>query len=87
MTTRGRHIAKAEVVGTWRLVSYEAGAGVYPMGKDAIGVLHYSPEGKVSVHIRADLRWRIECEACAAARSDVGAARPHGLARHQGDLA
>ena len=46
-------MTRGDVVGTWRLVSYEAG-DTYPMGKDAVGVLHYSPEGKVSVHIMGE---------------------------------
>ena len=50
-------IAKKDVVGTWRLVSYEAASKdnvIYPMGKDAIGVLDYSADGKVSVHIMGE---------------------------------
>ena len=44
-----------KLVGRWRLVSYEAsppdGAAVYPLGAAAKGVLDYSREGNVSVHI------------------------------------
>ena len=50
-------IAKKDVVGTWRLVSYEAASNdnvIYPMGKDAVGVLDYSADGKVSVHIMGE---------------------------------
>jgi hypothetical protein len=43
------------LVGRWRLVSYlakpEQGEAVYPLGPDAVGVLDYSREGNVSVHI------------------------------------
>ena len=46
---------KKKLVGRWRLVSYlaspEQGAAVYPLGAAAKGVLDYSPEGNVSVHI------------------------------------
>jgi hypothetical protein len=44
-----------KLVGRWRLVSYLAspdqGAPVYPLGAAAKGVLHYTREGNVSVHI------------------------------------
>jgi hypothetical protein len=46
---------KNELVGRWRLVSYlanpEQGEAVYPLGPTAKGVLDYSREGNVSVHI------------------------------------
>lgn len=46
---------KNNLVGRWRLVSYQAnpeqGDSVYPLGAAAVGVLDYSPEGHVSVHI------------------------------------
>ena len=46
---------KAKLVGRWRLVSYlavpEGGEALYPLGPDAKGVLDYSREGNVSVHI------------------------------------
>ena len=46
---------KQRLPGRWRLVSYEArnaqGVGRHPMGPDALGVLQYFAEGKVSVHI------------------------------------
>jgi hypothetical protein len=46
---------KSKLVGRWRLVSYvaapEQGETVYPLGAKAKGVLDYSPEGNVSVHI------------------------------------
>ena len=48
---------KTDVIGSWRLVSYEAAAKgdvIYPMGKNAIGVLDYSADGKVSVHIMGE---------------------------------
>lgn len=45
----------ARLPGRWRLVSYEArsarGVLRHPMGPDASGVLQYSGDGKVSVHI------------------------------------
>ena len=44
-----------ELTGRWRLVSYtarpERGEEVYPLGAAAKGVLDYSREGNVSVHI------------------------------------
>lgn len=43
-------IERSALVGRWRLVSYATGAE-YPMGPDAVGVLQYSADGKVSVHI------------------------------------
>ena len=44
---------RRKLVGRWRLVSYEATSDrtAYPLGPDAKGVLDYSPEGQVSVHI------------------------------------
>ena len=46
---------KNKLVGRWRLVSYlaspEQGEPVYPLGAAAKGVLDYSREGNVSVHI------------------------------------
>ena len=46
---------KNKLVGRWRLVSYvansEQGETVYPLGPVAKGVLDYSREGHVSVHI------------------------------------
>jgi hypothetical protein len=46
---------KHKLVGRWRLVSYlaspEQGEAVYPLGPKAAGVLDYSRQGKVSVHI------------------------------------
>ena len=50
-------IAK-ELTGRWRLVSYtarpERGKEVYPLGAGAKGVLDYSREGNVSVHIMGE---------------------------------
>jgi hypothetical protein len=45
------------VVGRWRLASYEAASRddvIYPMGRNAVGVLDYSADGKVSVHIMGE---------------------------------
>lgn len=45
---------RAAVVGRWRLVGYQALSGdktFHPMGEGAVGVLDYSSDGKVSVHI------------------------------------
>jgi Lipocalin-like domain len=47
------------LVGRWRLVSYTAqsdndAAPVYPLGASAKGVLDYSREGNVSVHIMGE---------------------------------
>jgi len=45
------------LLGTWRLLSYEAagkGDVIYPMGRKAVGVLDYSADGKVSVHIMGE---------------------------------
>ncbi len=42
-----------DLLGTWRLVSYTAG-DVHPMGAGAVGVLQYTDDGKVSVHIMGD---------------------------------
>jgi len=46
---------RKKLTGRWRLVSYtarsEEGEEVYPLGTAAKGVLDYSHEGNVSVHI------------------------------------
>ena len=44
---------RSDLVGRWRLLSYTTGID-YPMGRDAVGVLQYSADGKVSVHIMGD---------------------------------
>lgn len=41
------------LVGRWRLLSYTTG-DVYPNGRNALGVLDYSGDGKVSVHIMGE---------------------------------
>jgi lipocalin-like protein len=48
-----RNSLKKKLVGRWRLVSYEAVSDrtVHPLGPHAKGVLDYSREGNVSVHI------------------------------------
>jgi hypothetical protein len=48
-------VIRDRLAGRWRLAAYEAasadGAVTLPMGPGAIGVLDYSADGKVSVHI------------------------------------
>jgi hypothetical protein len=48
------------IVGTYDLVSWEnrheSGEITYPLGPDAIGVISYSPDGFVFVHIMANNR-------------------------------
>lgn len=44
---------RSDLVGRWRLLSYTT-ADVYPNGRDARGVLDYSADGKVSVHIMGE---------------------------------
>lgn len=44
---------RSDILGRWRLLSYTKG-DEYPMGRDARGVLDYSADGKVSVHIMGD---------------------------------
>ena len=44
------------LIGTWRLVTYEAHAGdevSYPLGEDAAGYIMYTPDGYMSVLIMA----------------------------------
>jgi hypothetical protein len=47
----------ADLVGTWKLAAWRRIAGgakvSYPLGDDAIGVLLYTPTGRMSVHIAA----------------------------------
>jgi len=49
----GAPVRQRDLTGRWRLLSYTTGAD-YPMGPDAAGVLQYSADGKVSVHIMGD---------------------------------
>lgn len=49
----GVRLKRDDIVGRWRLVSYTTGVE-YPMGRDALGVLQYSADGKVSVHIMSE---------------------------------
>ena len=49
-------IHRKDLIGSWRLASYTARSAkgtFHPMGEGAVGVLDYSPAGKVSVHIMA----------------------------------
>lgn len=54
-SSRSSRSVRKELPGRWRLVSYsarpEGGEEVYPLGAAAKGVLDYSREGNVSVHI------------------------------------
>jgi hypothetical protein len=50
---RKRRLRRSDLVGRWRLASYTAGDR-HPLGPDAIGVLQYSDDGKVSVHIMGE---------------------------------
>src|SRR3954469_12590999 len=50
---RASVLKRSDLVGRWRLVSYTTGAE-YPMGRNAQGVLQYSADGKVSVHIMGE---------------------------------
>lgn len=43
-------MTRHDLLGRWRLLSYTTGTE-YPMGPDAVGVLQYTADGKVSVHI------------------------------------
>lgn len=55
--TRPSSLTRSDIVGRWRLVSYEAASRddvIHPMGRSAIGVLDYSADGKVSVHIMGE---------------------------------
>jgi hypothetical protein len=50
-------IARKDLVGSWRLARYEAVSArdvIHPMGRNAVGVLDYSADGKVSVHIMGE---------------------------------
>lgn len=44
-----------QFIGTWKLLSFEFrrsdGGIVYPLGKDAVGVLMYDAKGNMSVHL------------------------------------
>lgn len=47
--------ARAGFVGSWRLVEWTsrsaAGETVHPMGRDALGFILYTPEGRMSAHL------------------------------------
>ncbi len=42
--------AKEQFLGTWKLVAYEVGAS-HPMGRDAVGLLTYSADGRMSLQV------------------------------------
>ena len=42
--------AKEQFLGTWKLVAYEVGAG-HPMGRDAVGLLSYHANGRMSMQV------------------------------------
>ncbi len=42
--------AKEQFVGTWKLVLYEVGAS-HPMGRDAVGLLTYHANGRMSMQV------------------------------------
>lgn len=47
-------LERNDLVGRWRLLSYTTGVDCHPMGRNALGVLQYSADGKVSVHIMGE---------------------------------
>ena len=57
-SSRSSESIRTKLTGRWRLVSYTArpdqGAEIYPLGAAAKGVLDYSREGNVSVHIMGE---------------------------------
>src|ERR1051326_9604706 len=57
-SSRSSGSIRKKLTGRWRLVSYSArpdrGREVYPLGAAARGVLDYSREGNVSVHIMGE---------------------------------
>ncbi len=46
-------LGQPDLIGRWRLLSYTTG-DEHPMGRGARGVLQYSADGKVSVHIMGE---------------------------------
>lgn len=61
------------IVGTWRLISWEMhdadGEVTYPLGRDAVGHINYTPDGFVFVMIAA----RMRSQATAPGESGEGA--------------
>ncbi|MZE70490.1 lipocalin-like domain-containing protein [Streptomyces sp. SID5789] len=75
---------RAALVGTWRLVSYEAvavddGEVVHPFGERPLGLLVYTPDGYMSAQIAAPDRPRFDGSRLEAGRPEelAGAARQY----------
>jgi hypothetical protein len=55
MRIGGIQVREDQFIGTWKLLSFEFrrsdGAIVYPLGKDAVGILMYDAKGNMSVHL------------------------------------
>ncbi len=50
--------AKGQFVGSWKLVSYEVGAS-HPLGGDAVGLLTYGADGRMSLQVMRPNRPKI----------------------------
>jgi hypothetical protein len=67
------------LVGTWRLVSFEVrddeGRVTYPLGRDAVGFITYSPDGHMAVQFGRAERARLATgDWVAAAPAEIAAA-------------
>ncbi|CAB3745717.1 hypothetical protein GQ57_35485 [Burkholderia sp. MSh2] len=85
---------RAQLVGAWRLVSYEirprdGGAAAYPLGRDARGWLLYTPDGYMSAQLMAagrppyadgDLQGGTPAERAAAAGGYIAYSGPFRVA-------
>ncbi len=63
---RGVNLIKSQLVGTWRLISFELrspdGQVHYPVGKNPVGYLIYNDDGYMSATLMAANRTRVAAE-------------------------
>ncbi len=79
---------REQLVGAWRLVSYEirprdGGTVTYPLGRDARGWILYTPDGYMSAQLMAPGRPLMRTATCRAAASRNAPPRPTATSRIQ----
>src|SRR4051812_46886890 len=89
MSTQAKEKTLVEqVIGTWKLVSYETqdadGNVIYPLGEDAKGFIMYNPDGYMSAQIMALGRPAYESENLHTGTMEEMAAAAHGYLAYSG---
>lgn len=65
------HTIQERLVGTWELVSYQVGV-THPMGRDAVGLLMYDADGRMSLQIMRPDRPRFQSAGSKEGGYEVG---------------